>query len=288
MTNKSLKDALTAKLGVSRQRISQRAKGLKVYVPMTTEDATYCLAHQEGFALEEYLPSETVDRVRKLLHALGASLDGKSKRRSALRGTAKARELVLAGGTRLPDPILPKGILDDASKMATTAYPMFYVFENSIRYVIATMMANEFGDDWWHKWVVRDSLKNKIGKREGKDAETWRSGRVAHPIYYTDVNDLIKIVKNNWAVFRKLFPRPNWFAKRVTGLELMRNTLSHMNPLLKRDMDRLRDDLSDWWAFIRTNSRVLQPEFRTVPAPKKRRGRKTGGSVVIAGLPGSG
>jgi hypothetical protein len=288
MTNKALRDALTAKLGVSRQRISQRAKGLKVYVPMTTEDATYCLAHQEGFALEEYLPPETVERVRKLLRALGAKLDGKSKRRSALRGTAKARELVLAGGTRLPDPILPNGILDDASKMATTAYPMFYVFENSIRYVIATMMANEFGDDWWHKGLIRNSLKNKIGKREGKDAETRRSGRVSHPIYYTDVDDLIRIVKDNWAVFRKLFPRPNWFANHVARLEMMRNTVSHMNPLLKRDTDRLRDDLSDWWAFIRANSLVLQPELRSVPPPKKRRCRKAAGSVVIAGLPQSG
>ena len=269
MTNKALRDALTAKLGVSRQRISQRAKALKVYVPMTTEDATYCLAHQEGFALEEYLPPETVDRVHKLLRALGASLDGKSRRRSALRGTAKARELVLAGGTRLPDPILPKGILDDASKMATTAYPMFYVFENSVRYVIATMMANEFGDDWWHKGVVRDSLKNKIGKREGKGAETWRSGRAAHPIYCTDVNDLIKIVKDNWAVFRKLFPRPNWFANHVARLEMMRSTVSHMNPLLKRDMDRLRDDLSEWWGFVRANSLVLQLELKSVPPRRK-------------------
>jgi hypothetical protein len=257
MTNKSLRDALTAKLGVSRQRISQRANRLKVYVPMTTEDATYCLAHQEGFALEEFLPPDTVDRVRELLRALGSDRDDPSTRRSALRGTAKARELVLAGGTRLPDPILPNGILEDASKMATTAYPMFYVFENSLRYVIATMMANEFGEDWWAKGEISKSLKKKIAEREGEDGENWRGGRVAHPIYSTDVDDLIEIVKGNWPVFRKLFLRPSWFANHVAGLEMMRNTVSHMNPLLKRDMDRLRDDLSAWWGFIRANRAVL-------------------------------
>lgn len=257
MTNKTLRDALTAKLGVTRQRINQRAHALKVYVPMTTEDATYCLAHQEGFALEDYLPAETVDRVRELLRALGADHEDPSTRRSALRGTAKARELVLAGGTRLPDPILPNGILEDASKMATTAYPMFYVFENSLRYVIATMMANEFGEDWWAKGEIEDSLKKEVAERERKGAKNWRSGRVAHPIYSTDVDDLVQIVRDNWPVFRKLFPRRNWFANRVAGLEIVRNTVSHMNPLLKRDMDRLRDDLSAWWSFIRAHRAVL-------------------------------
>ncbi len=257
MTNKSLKDALAAKLGVSRQRINQRAHALKVYVPMTTEDAVYCLAHQEGFALEEYLPAETVDRVRELLRALGTDREDQATRRSAPRRAAKARELVLAGGIRLPDPILPNGILDDASKMATTAYPMFYVFENSLRYVIATMMGNEFGEDWWTKAKIEDSLKKGNAKSERKDAENWRSGRVAHPIYSTDVEDLIQIVKDNWPVFRKLFPRRNWFANRVASLEMLRNTVSHMNPLLKRDTDRLRDDLSQWWSFIRANRAVL-------------------------------
>ena len=75
MTDKALRDALSAKLGVTRQRISQRAQALKVYVPMSTEDATYCLAHQEGFALDEYLPAQTVKRVRILLRALGANPD---------------------------------------------------------------------------------------------------------------------------------------------------------------------------------------------------------------------
>jgi hypothetical protein len=263
MTNKALRDALSAKLGVTRQRISQRAQALKLYVPMSTEDATYCLAHQEGFALDEYLPAQTVDRVRNLLRALGSNPDRPSRRRrSGLRGKAKTRELVLTGGIRLPDPFLPKRILDDARKMATAAYLMLYVFENSIRYVIATMMGNEFGEDWWHKGVIPDSLKKKLDNREGKEAEAWRSGRAAHPIYRTDVNDLIQIVQRNWPVFRRLFPRPSWFASHVMCVEMVRNTVSHMNPLQRRDTERLRDDLSDWWAFLRENSAVLKSTRR--------------------------
>ena len=261
MTYKALREALTAKLAVSRQRINQRARALKLYVPMTTEDATYCLAHQEGFALEEYLPPETVERVHMLLRALGSNDGDQSGPRPAPhlkpRRAAKTRELVLAGGTLLPDPILPNGILDDASKMATTAYPMFYVFENSVRCVVATMMANEFGEDWWHIADIKNSLQKKSGKSEEKDPQNWRSARVSHPIYSTDINDLIKIVENNWTVFRKLFPRPGWFANHVSDLEILRPTVSHMNPLLRRDTDRLRDDLSEWWSFIRAKSAVL-------------------------------
>jgi len=263
MTNKALRDALAAKLGVTRQRISQRAQALKLYVPMSTEDATYCLAHQEGFELDEYLPAQTLKRVRILLRSLGLNPDLPSTRtRTRSGGKAKARELILAGGARLPDPILPKRILDDASKMATTAYLMLYVFENSIRYVIATMMANQFGEDWWHKAVIPNSLKKKVAKCEGEDAAAWRSGRVAHPIYYADVNDLIQIVQRNWQVFRKLFPQPNWFANHVQCVELLRNTVSHMIPLQRRDTEWLRDNLSRWWAFLRENNAALKSTKR--------------------------
>ena len=157
---------------------------------MTTEDAVYCLAHQEGFALEEYLPAETVDRVRELLRALGTDREDQATRRSAPRGAAKARELVLAGGIRLPDPILPNGILEDASKMATTAYPMFYVFENSLRYVIATMMGNEFGEDWWTKGKIRGLVEE--GKRQERAKRCAKIGVAAE--------SLIRFIPRTWRI----------------------------------------------------------------------------------------
>jgi Swt1-like HEPN len=259
MMNKALRAALVAKLGVTLQRINQRTKKLTFYVPMSNEEATYCLAHLEGIALDNYLPPQTLARVRILLRALGSDPEHPSKESSkGPHGKAQARELILAGGIRLPDPVLPEAILDDASKMATTAYPMLYVFENSMRHVIAIMMSNAFGQDWWHKGAIPEALKNTVAERKGKEAEAWRSGRVAHPIYYTDTRDLVQIVRSNWPVFSKLFRRQEWFANIVISVEKARNTVSHMNPLLRRDIDRLRANLSKWWQLIRENTAVLR------------------------------
>jgi hypothetical protein len=48
-TNTKLRQALLKKLGVTPQRMSQRVTQIKrLHGPMSTEDATYVLAHQEG------------------------------------------------------------------------------------------------------------------------------------------------------------------------------------------------------------------------------------------------
>lgn len=255
-SNQELTLALMAKLDISRSRLSQRVQTMKVHVPMSTADATYCLAQQEGIAVDKYLPAETVRRVNELVSVLAADANRGAVPRASTR--ARAEEYVVAGGIRLPDPVLPQGILDDARKMATTAYPMLYVFENSIRFVVAIMMANRFGDSWWSRAPIKESVKKAVRQRDGNGAEAWRSGRATHPIYFTELSELTDIVRGNWQVFRQLFPKLEWFERRVACVEALRKTVTHMNPLQKRDTDLLREELSDWWEFVRKNQNILQ------------------------------
>jgi len=257
--NSELRKELLAKMGVSRQRLNQRADLLKEYVPMTSEEAAYCLAYEEGLSLEKYLPRPTVMRVRELLSALHFGQPVRTKRRQKqVRGKERARELILAGGIRLPDPILPQGILDDAARMATTAYPMLYVFENSVRHAIAMMLGNKFGVDWWNRGAIPEDVKSTVAGRDGKSPQAWHSARVTHPIFFTEAKDLIAIVEKNWKVFSALFPRKDWFADLVSSIDMARDAVSHMNPLQRRDVDTLRENLSEWWEVIRERSEVLK------------------------------
>jgi hypothetical protein len=50
-TNRDVYNALLAKLGVSQQRLSQRAAALKQELPMDTPDAIYAIAFEEGVTL---------------------------------------------------------------------------------------------------------------------------------------------------------------------------------------------------------------------------------------------
>ena len=69
--NRDLRKDLLEKLGVTRQRLSQKAKAIKVaHGPMSTDDAVYVLAHQAGFDLSKYL----VEPKTSLLNLLKVSL----------------------------------------------------------------------------------------------------------------------------------------------------------------------------------------------------------------------
>jgi hypothetical protein len=67
MTNRHIRRALLDKLGITRQALSLRVKKLQQYVPITTTDATYIIAHRNGMALDRFLAPELVDHVMALL-----------------------------------------------------------------------------------------------------------------------------------------------------------------------------------------------------------------------------
>ena len=71
MTDSRLRQALLNKRGKSPQALYQMADRIKRdYGPMSTEDAIYWIAVDEGLDLSRFLDTETVDRVRHLRSAL--------------------------------------------------------------------------------------------------------------------------------------------------------------------------------------------------------------------------
>jgi hypothetical protein len=67
MTNRHIRRALLEKLGITRQALSLRVKKLQARMSITTTDATYVIAHQNGIDLDTYLAPELANRVRALL-----------------------------------------------------------------------------------------------------------------------------------------------------------------------------------------------------------------------------
>lgn len=141
--------------------------------------------------------------------------------------------------------------------MAETAYPLVYVFENSVREVIKLLMAKAFGDDWWEKKVA-DSVRRKTqGRIDDEEHNAWHGRRGSHPVYYTNIGDLAKIVVANWPQFEQILPNQGWFTSRINEIELSRNVLEHNNPLQNRDLQRLRLYLTDWQDQIASKRRMI-------------------------------
>src|SRR5712671_4328400 len=65
-TNRAVRAALLGKMGWSRQTLSANVKKKKHQTPMSTEEATYLLAHENGIVLDRFLERDEVVRVRTL------------------------------------------------------------------------------------------------------------------------------------------------------------------------------------------------------------------------------
>ena len=135
-TDRKLRNSLLAKLKVTPQRMSQKIAGIKKqYGPMSTEDGTYLLAHNEGLDLSKFLARDTVDRIRGMVGTKGGAPALQPARKG--KSPSPARTPVRIGRqVDATDPLLPPSVIADAKDMAEI-YPHLYILENSIRGVIS-------------------------------------------------------------------------------------------------------------------------------------------------------
>jgi hypothetical protein len=129
-------------------------------------------------------------------------------------------------------------------------YPVIYLFENSVRNFVVAVMKNNFGDNWWEEKVEKINTgiqKNVIIRKLAEKEAPWHSGRGADPIYFTDIDDLKKIISTNSAEFRKILAgKYDHLGVWIDEIEKTRNILAHNNPVTKKDRDRLMLYAHDW------------------------------------------
>ena len=248
-TAPQLRAALLEKLGgASKQRLSRLVGEVKeAHGPMTTEDATYVLAHQRGLKLDKFLDQPVVDRVREMLQRTAAHAPpvaaAPAKFSSPRRG-ATSRPVRIDTDPPVA-PLLPPSVADDAKAMARV-HTQLYVLENSARNVIDRVMTGQYGADWWSKKAGKQVQQRVQGRKDKEEKEPWTGKRGAHEIYYSDFGDLERIILNNWDDFKHILGDPAFVTSTLGGLEPMRNITAHNNRVSKKEEDRLRIHFDDW------------------------------------------
>ena len=61
-------------------------------------------------------------------------------------------------------------------------------------------------------------------------------------------------------MFKKHFPSDKWFPGLVEKIETSRNVVAHMNPLQKRDIDRINLNAEDWFDQIKGHAPPSVPK----------------------------
>ena len=165
--------------------------------------------------------------------------------RRAAKVSPKQIVIEFPKGVKVTEPLLPKKLVDEAIEMAAV-YPIVYIFENSVRNLVLTIMSAKYSDKWWEQKIGSTIKKRVQGRIEKEDKNRWHGRRGAHPIFYTDIDDLKSIITAYWSDFEDMFPSQQWLTVKIEEIEMSRNVIAHNNPLDKDDITRLTLDLKGW------------------------------------------
>ena len=251
-TNPKIRKALLDKLAVTPQRLSQRAKAIKNKVPMSTEQAHYVLAHEEGIDISKTLTNDEVKEVRELYAHYRAAQQtngaaaGPVAPRAKPKTKPKAAVVSIKGMGPLKLSVITKVHADEAKLMADQIYPRLYLFENSLRDVIERVLLDKHGTGWWStvpKKVRDAAAKHKAD--EGNDA--WHGKRGSRELDYVLLTHLWDVINEQWPVFKEYFPNKSWVETLITNdMNVSRRVIAHMNPLNEDDARNVDAAFRKW------------------------------------------
>lgn len=252
-TNRQVREALLAKLGVTPQRLSQLAQKRKNELPMTTEQAVYTIAHEYGVDLSRHLSSDETAEVRGLVAQLRAGAQpaaptrANGGERTKKAPAKKVVKVTIAGVDVGTIPGLSATHAADAKVMSEKVYPTLYIFENSVRDVIERVLAAEFGTSWWTTAIPGIVQNTAVKHKAGEAKDPWHGRRGQREIDYVFLNDLWAIIKHQWKHFKPLFPNQAWIESLVTSdMNVSRRVLAHMNPLAADDVKNIEAAFRKW------------------------------------------
>jgi Arc/MetJ family transcription regulator len=168
-----------------------------------------------------------------------AALDRAGRRRREISGVLDHEV-----AAKLPIDLLDDELVAGARRMATV-YTAIAAFENSVRELVSSNMIDAKGDEWWSG--VKSEIRNRAETRQANEEKhRFHAQRGDSPLNYTDLKDLLSIVRTNWDAFEAFLPSPEWTASIFDSVERSRNVIMHSGTLGPRDVERVGIYLRDW------------------------------------------
>lgn len=248
MINRQIVEALKSKLEISSTAIYKHIKKVRESRGFTIskEQAAALFASENGIDISKYLNRDELSELQKLQSQQPVVIKKAESRKAPLQ----PKVIQLASGLQVKEPLLSNKIISESVEMSEI-YPIIYIFENSVRNFISSVLTVRHGENWWDA-KIRPKIQEKVKVRMDKeDANRWHGRRGKAPIFYTDINDLLAIIRDNWIGFEDLFPSQIWIESRINEIEISRNVIAHNNPLDKHDIRRIKVYFEDWVKLLK-------------------------------------
>ena len=122
---------------------------------------------------------------------------------------------------------------------------LYYTLENSVRKLIADVLSEKHGVDWWEK-TVPEGIKNNVKALQKEEKDTPVSIRSEDNLSYTDFGELIGIFDHNWKDFGDMLRSQKSVRVTFSQFNNIRNVIAHSCELNDDEIQRFKLLINDW------------------------------------------
>lgn len=130
-------------------------------------------------------------------------------------------------------------------------YEVFYCLENSIRKLVADIMVEAEGADWWDGTRVDEKrIREPAAIRRKKEIDNGITPRSEKLIDYTTFGELSQLITDNWELFDPVFQSKTAVSNVSNQLNLLRGPIAHCNPTDELEQERLNLAVRTWFKIM--------------------------------------
>lgn len=138
----------------------------------------------------------------------------------------------------------------EASRMSEF-YEVFYCLENSIRRLVADILVDAEGVDWWNSSRIDEKrIREQSAARKKKEIDSGITPRSDNLIDYTTFGELSQIITDNWDLFETVFKSKSAVSNVSNQLNIIRGPIAHCNPTDELEQDRLNLAVRSWFRIM--------------------------------------
>jgi hypothetical protein len=139
---------------------------------------------------------------------------------------------------------------NEAARMSEF-YEVFYCLENSIRKLVADMLAEAEGPTWWNSARIDDKrIREPTASRRKKEVDSGVTARSEALIDYTTFGELSQLITDNWDIFETVFSSKTAVSNVSNQLNLLRGPIAHCNPTDELEQERLNLAVRSWFKIM--------------------------------------
>jgi len=130
-------------------------------------------------------------------------------------------------------------------------YEVFFCLENSIRTLVADVMIESEGADWWESARVNEErIRKKANNLRKKEIDSGITPRSDNLIDYTSFGELSQLITDNWDLFDPIFQSKTAVSNVTNQLNLLRGPIAHCNPIDELEKERLNLAVKTWFKIM--------------------------------------